>query len=67
MEPDKEKYSETGSGSDGLAEKPQFSPQEDAEHGEVKTVELKRKLQSRHLQMIAIGRTDLSTISCHSL
>jgi amino acid transporter len=26
-------------------------------HGEVKTVQLKRKLQSRHLQMIAIGGT----------
>ena len=28
-----------------------------AEHGEIKTVQLKRKLQSRHLQMIAIGGT----------
>jgi amino acid permease len=55
---DKEKYSETGSGSDALAEKPQFSPSQDAEHGEVKTVELKRKLQSRHLQMIAIGMSN---------
>lgn len=28
-----------------------------AEHGEIRTVQLKRKLQSRHLQMIAIGGT----------
>jgi amino acid transporter len=28
-----------------------------AEHGEIQTVQLKRKLQSRHLQMIAIGGT----------
>ncbi len=28
-----------------------------SEHGEVQTVQLKRKLKSRHLQMIAIGGT----------
>ena len=35
-----------------------YSPNPDhAEHGEIRTVQLKRKLQSRHLQMIAIGGT----------
>ena len=64
---DKEKYSETGSGSDAAVEKQQFSQIQDAERGEVKTVELKRKLQSRHLQMIAIGMTNLSTIGFNGL
>ena len=50
----KDKYSDTGSGS--LPEKKShFASPAEAEHGEVKTVQLKRRLQSRHLQMIAIG------------
>jgi amino acid permease len=48
-----DKFSETGS--DPVTEKPHFDSPAEAEHGEVKTVQLKRRLQSRHLQMIAIG------------
>ena len=46
-------------GSEAMAEKPsdKSSSAYDHEEGQVKTVQLKRKLQSRHLQMIAIGGT----------
>ncbi len=64
---EKDKYSDNGSGSDAVAEKQQFKSSRDAEQGEIKTVELKRKLQSRHLQMIAIGMIGSLTISCNDL
>jgi amino acid permease len=46
-------------GQDTAAEKNGYqSPEKfDAEHGEIRAVQLKRRLQSRHLQMIAIGGT----------
>ena len=55
-------------GSESAMEKPSrnWSP-EDAEHGEVKTVQLKRRLQSRHLQMIAIGKYVSNDFSGRSL
>ncbi|KAK3709607.1 lysine permease [Vermiconidia calcicola] len=52
MEEPKEKSLDMSSGQNGYSD---YEHQH--EHGEIKTVPLKRKLQSRHLQMIAIGGT----------
>lgn len=52
MEEPKEKSLDMSSGHNGYSDL-----EHQHEHGEIKTVPLKRKLQSRHLQMIAIGGT----------
>ncbi|KAK5163631.1 lysine permease [Saxophila tyrrhenica] len=61
MAESKEQSLDVGSNPASFSEKPSgdgYSPDHGyAENGEVKTVQLKRKLQSRHLQMIAIGGT----------